>query len=214
MFNLTKVYAKKVHAVNAIRMLVTNKGLAALSTDDAAAYVLPAAEGFQIANGELNAHYGFEVAGEQGTSGELQQRVPAGSVTSGAALDAVINAMEEGGMKADAPARSKLQASSKLEKAKKENLAPKAAKKEKAPAAKSVTQNGARRPAKPGKTLDVWIAAEALHADKVAAGEEVTTPTLKEVYAILLAVDPTFNKTTCSIQFYACRTFNGWTVTK
>lgn len=219
MFAITKVYAKKVHAVNAIRMFVTNKGLASLPTEQAETFVLPAADGFQVANGMLNAHYGFAETEQEQASGPLPQRVPEGAVTSGAALEAVSEAIAQADRlhpqdKALVASRSaKLQGKSKLEQDKAAAKKGKV-KEEKAPAAKSIVQNGARRPAKPGKTLDVWLVAERMHAEKVAAGAEATTPTIKEVFAELQAMHPGFNKTTCSIQFYACRTFNGWTVTK
>lgn len=226
MFSITKVYAKKVHAVNAIRMFVTNKGLAALSTDEAAAYVLPAADGFQVANGELNERYGFPVAEQEGATG---QRVPAGAPTSGAALEvaaaiAATDKLHPKDAETIASRSAKLQTPSKVEQQKaaarelRESTAKvKSARKEvepKAPVAKSVTQNGARRPAKPGKTLDVWLTAEAMHARNVEQKLADVVPTLKEVYAEILLQHPGFNKTTCSIQFYACRTFNGWTPAK
>lgn len=69
----------------------------------------------------------------------------------------------------------------------------------------SAVQNGARRPAKAGKTATVWEVTERLQNAK-----DGVTPTCKEVYEVLVSQDKYFNKTTCNIQYYACLKFHGW----
>lgn len=203
MYNLTKTYKTQAQAVNAIRMQARCKDWQVLDTDAAKQHVWPAANGFTVNNATLNAALGFAELPATDVSGALPQRVPAGTVTDGKALESVNAALEEAAplSKAD---KALLQA--RLDAAKPANTKP--VKETKAPAAKSVTQNGARRPAKEGKTLLVWEVAERLYK------QLERTPTIKEVYAQLCSMDKGFNKTTCSIQFYACRTFHGWVVTK
>ena len=185
---LTKIYKSKAMAVNAIRMTATNKGWKVLSTDEAAKYVYPHAEGYEVANAELNVALGFD----------------AGPITDGKVLEAVSDALDE--QKAKDSKAPKLQALSKLEESKKAAKASKKAAKEnaepKAPT-RCETKNGARRPLR-GKTLLVWETTEML-----AAGPN-GTPTLKEVYEELCRLEPGFNKTTAGIQYYACRAYNGW----
>ena len=205
MYDLTKEYKTKAMAVNAIRMTATNKGWKVLPTDEAATHVWPSAEGFIVNNTTLNLALGF-ITEEQA---EVAQRVPAGSITEGKALEAVNAALaEQANVDKKAP---KLQEPSKLEQDKK---AAKAAKKaDKAPkgtgeGGKSATRcevkNGARRPLR-GKTLLVWEVTERLHAQL----ERV--PTAKEVHEQLVSMEPGFNKTTTGIQYYACKAYNGWT---
>lgn len=204
MYELTKIYKTKAMAVNAIRMTATNKGWKVLSTDEAATHVWPASEGFEVNNTTLNLALGF-ITDEQA---EVAQRVPAGSVTDGKALEAVNTALaEQVNVDKKAP---KLQAPSKLEESKK---AAKAAKKAgKAPkgtaegdksATRCEVKNGARRPLR-GKTLLVWETAERM----AAAGE---VPSMKQVHEEILKTEPGFNKTTTGIQYYACKAYNGWT---
>ena len=199
MYDLTKAYKSKAQAVNAIRMTARNKGWTVLDTEAAEGHVWPTAEGFVVNNTTLNIALGFAV----------EQKVPAGSVTDGAALEAVSAALAEQANKdAKAP---KLQAPSKLEQDKKA-AKQKPAKKEPAtdePAkpTRCETKNGARRPLR-GKTLLVWETTEML-----AAGPN-GCPTLKEVYEELCRLEPGFNKTTAGIQFYACRAYNGWESSK
>lgn len=203
MFELSKVYKTKAMAINAIRMTATNKGWKVLSTDEAAAYVYPgqAGEGFVVANAELNVAMGFIPADE------VAQKVPAGSITDGKALEAVSAALAEQAPKdAKAP---KLQAPSKLEqdkKAAKANKKPANNSEPKAPT-RCETKNGARRPLR-GKTLLVWETTERMQA---ASGQ---VPSLKQVHEELCKAEPGFNKTTAGIQYYACRTYNGWESTK
>lgn len=205
MYDLTKEYKTKAMAVNAIRMTATNKGWKVLSTDEAATHVWPSAAGFTVNNTTLNLALGF-ITEEQA---EVAQRVPAGSITDGKALEAVNAALaEQANVDKKAP---KLQAPSKLEESKK---AAKAAKKaDKAPkgtgedgksATRCEVKNGARRPLR-GKTLLVWEVTERLHAQL----ERV--PTAKEVHEQLVSMEPGFNKTTTGIQYYACKAYNGWT---
>lgn len=188
MYELTKIYKSKAMAINAIRMTATNKGWKVLSTDEAAKYVYPHAEGYEVANAELNVALGFDV----------------GPITDGKVLEAVSDALAE--QKAKDSKAPKLQAPSKLEESKKAAKASKKAAKEsaepKAPT-RCETKNGARRPLR-GKTLLVWETTEML-----AAGPN-GVPTLKEVYEELCRLEPGFNKTTAGIQYYACRTYNGW----
>lgn len=188
MYELTKIYKSKALAINAIRMTATNKGWKVLSTDEAAKYVYPHAEGYEVANAELNVALGFDV----------------GPITDGKVLEAVSDALAE--QKAKDSKAPKLQAPSKLEESKKAAKASKKAAKEsaepKAPT-RCETKNGARRPLR-GKTLLVWETTEML-----AAGPN-GVPTLKEVYEELCRLEPGFNKTTAGIQYYACRTYNGW----
>lgn len=208
MYDLTKEYKTKAMAVNAIRMTATNKGWKVLTTDEAATHVWPSAAGFTVNNTTLNLALGF-ITDEQA---EVAQRVPAGSITDGKALEAVNAALaEQVNVDKKTP---KLQAPSKLEQDKK---AAKAAKKaDKAPkgtgeGGKSATRcevkNGARRPLR-GKTLLVWEVTERLHAQL----ERV--PTAKEVHEQLVSMEPGFNKTTTGIQYYACKAYNGWTSDK
>ena len=86
MYELTKIYKTKAMAVNAIRMTATNKGWKVLSTEDAAQHVWPQAEGFTVNNTSLNLALGFI---SEADADALEQRVPAGSVTNGEALEAV-----------------------------------------------------------------------------------------------------------------------------
>lgn len=201
MYDLTKEYKTKAMAVNAIRMTATNKGWKVLSTDEAATHVWPSAAGFTVNNTTLNLALGF-ITEEQA---EVAQRVPAGSVTDGKALEAVNAALaEQANVDKKAP---KLQAPSKLEQDKKAAKASKKVAKEsaepKAPT-RCETKNGARRPLR-GKTLLVWEVTERLHAQL----ERV--PTAKEVHEQLVSMEPGFNKTTTGIQYYACKAYNGWT---
>lgn len=201
MYDLTKEYKTKAMAVNAIRMTATNKGWKVLSTEDAAQHVWPQSEGFTVNNTSLNLALGF-ITEEQA---EVAQRVPAGSIADGKALEAVNAALAEQAHKdAKAP---KLQAPSKLEESKKAAKANKKAAKEDNPEAVKQTRcnvvNGARRPLR-GKTLLVWEVTERLQAQL----ERV--PTLKEVHEQLVSMEPGFNKTTTGIQYYACRAYNGW----
>lgn len=202
MYELTKIYKTKAMAVNAIRMTATNKGWKVLSTDDAAQHVWPQAEGFTVNNTSLNLALGFI---SEADADALSQRVPAGSVTDGKALEAVNAALSEQAHKdAKAP---KLQAPSKLEESKKAAKVNKKAAKEDNPEAVKQTRcnvvNGARRPLR-GKTLLVWEVTERLQAQL----ERV--PSLKEVHEQLVSMEPGFNKTTAGIQYYACRAYNGW----
>ena len=203
MYDLTKEYKTKAMAVNAIRMTATNKGWKVLSTDEAASHVWPSAAGFTVNNTTLNLALGF-ITEEQA---EVAQRVPAGSITDGKALEAVNAALaEQANVDKKAP---KLQAPSKLEQDKKAAKASKKAAKEsaepKAPA-RCETKNGARRPLR-GKTLLVWETAERMAASG-------TIPTMKQVHEELLKTEPGFNKTTTGIQYYACKAYNGWESTK
>ena len=224
MYELTKIYKTKAMAVNAIRMTATNKGWKVLSTEDAAQHVWPQAEGFTVNNTSLNLALGFI---SEADADALEQRVPAGSVTNGEALEAVNAALKEQAHKdAKAPlangkfigregnayagmepwGREKLQKPSKLEESKKAAKANKKAAKESAEpkaATRCNVVNGARRPLR-GKTLLVWEVTERLQAQL----ERV--PTLKEVHEQLVSMEPGFNKTTAGIQYYACRAYNGW----
>lgn len=215
MYELTKIYKTKAMAVNAIRMTATNKGWKVLSTDDAAQHVWPQAEGFTVNNTSLNLALGFI---SEADADALSQRVTAGSITNGEALEAasaaltsVKDALTTEEVMADAKAR-KLQAPSKLEESKK---AAKAAKTKsdvnpqqaEARATRCNVVNGARRPLR-GKTLLVWEVTERLQKTL----ERV--PSLKEVHEQLVSMEPGFNKTTAGIQYYACRAYNGWESTK
>lgn len=197
MYALTKVYKSKAMAINAIRMTATNKGWKVLATDEAAAFVVSTGEGFAADNDALNVHLGFIEA-------PVSQKVPAGSVTSGAALEAANAALaEQAKVDAATPVMKALQKPSKLEESKKQ------AKKDKATVAegdKPVTRcnvvNGARRPLR-GKTLLVWETTERLAATGA-------VPSLKQVHEEILKTEPGFNKTTTGIQYYACKAYNGW----
>lgn len=204
MYDLTKEYKTKAMAVNAIRMTATNKGWKVLSTDEAATHVWPSAAGFTVNNTTLNLALGF-ITEEQASA--VEQKVPAGSITDGKALEAVNAALaEQANVDKKAP---KLQAPSKLEQDKKAAKASKKAAKEsaepKAPT-RCETKNGARRPLR-GKTLLVWETAERMAATG-------TIPTMKQVHEELLKTEPGFNKTTTGIQYYACKAYNGWESTK
>jgi hypothetical protein len=205
MYDLTKEYKTKAMAVNAIRMTATNKGWKVLTTDEAATHVWPSAAGFTVNNTTLNLALGF-ITEEQA---ELAQRVPAGSITDGKALEAVNAALAEQAHKdAKAP---KLQAPSKLEESKKQARKDNKAAKEDNPEAVKQTRcnvvNGARRPLR-GKTLLVWETAERMYK------ESGGVPSMKQVHEELLKTEPGFNKTTTGIQYYACKAYNGWESTK
>lgn len=220
MYALTKTYKSKAQAINAIRLTARNKEWTVLDTDAAAAHVWPAADGYTVNNLTLNVALGFVTEEQEQASGPLAQLVPEGTITDGKALEAVSAALAE--QSAKDTKTPKLQAPSKMEQSKKENLAPKAKKAtqeqldhlfgkdkkvtegDKKPTRCEVVNN-ARRPLR-GKTLLVWETTEAMQK---ASG---TCPSLKEVFAKLQEAEPGFNKTTCSIQFYACRTYNGWDV--
>lgn len=204
MYDLNKVYKTKAMAVNAIRMTATNKGWKVLATDEAATHVWPQAEGYVVNNTSLNLALGFITEAEA----ELAQKVPAGTPTSGAALEAANAALAEQASKdKKAP---KLQSASKVEEGKKAaKAAKKAAKEDVAPytmpgckPTRCQVVNGARRPLR-GKTLLVWETTE-----RLAASGEV--PTMKQVHEEILKTEPGFNKTTTGIQYYACRAYNGW----
>lgn len=215
MYELTKIYKTKAMAVNAIRMTATNKGWKVLSTEDAAQHVWPQAEGFTVNNTSLNLALGFI---SEADADALEQRVPAGSVTNGEALEAVNAALSEQahkdakeplangkfiGREGNAYAgmepwgREKLQEPSKLEESKK------AAKAAEARATRCNVVNGARRPLR-GKTLLVWETTERMNE------QMGRVPSLKEVHEELCRMYPDFNKTTAGIQYYACRAYNGW----
>lgn len=207
MYELTKIYKTKAMAVNAIRMTATNKGWKVLSTEDAAQHVWPQAEGFTVNNTSLNLALGFI---SEADADALEQRVPAGSVTNGEALEAVNAALSEQAHK-DAK-EPKLQAPSKLEESKKAAKAAKASVKTKsdvnpqqaeARATRCNVVNGARRPLR-GKTLLVWETTERMNE------QMGRVPSLKEVHEELCRLEPGFNKTTAGIQYYACRAYNGW----
>lgn len=224
MYELTKIYKTKAMAVNAIRMTATNKGWKVLSTDDAAQHVWPQAEGFTVNNTSLNLALGFI---SEADADALEQRVPAGSVTNGEALEAVNAALKEQahkdakeplangkfiGREGNAYAgmepwgREKLQNPSKLEESKKAAKANKKAAKESAEpkaATRCNVVNGARRPLR-GKTLLVWETTERMNE------QMGRVPSLKEVHEELCRLEPGFNKTTAGIQYYACRAYNGW----
>lgn len=205
MYALTKIYKSKAMAVNAIRMTATNKGWKVLSTDEAAKYVYPHAEGYEVANAEINIALGFVTEAEAAVA-ELDLKPTKAELAMEQAREDVWGKDGKGNTKI----MKALQAPSKLEESKK---AAKKAKKESKdvspltfPGCKPTrceTKNGARRPLR-GKTLLVWETTEML-----AAGPN-GCPTLKEVYEELCRLEPGFNKTTAGIQFYACRAYNGW----
>jgi hypothetical protein len=199
MYALTKIYKTKAMAVNAIRMTATNKGWKVLSTDEAASHVWPVAEGFEVNNTTLNIALGFATE-------TVEQKVPAGSITDGKALEAVNAALaEQANVDKKTP---KLQAPSKLEQSKKQAKADKKSAKQTEPKAptRCETKNGARRPLR-GKTLLVWETAERMAASG-------TVPSMKQVHEELLKTEPGFNKTTTGIQYYACKAYNGWESSK
>lgn len=207
MYELTKVYKSKAMAINAIRMTANNKGWKVLSTEEAAEHVWPQAEGFAVNNTTLNVALGF-------IEPEVAQKVPAGSVTSGAALEAANAALaEQAKVDAATPVEKALQKSSKLEESKKQAKADKKAAKNNGADSTEPKQtrcnvvNGARRPLR-GKTLLVWETTERLYNE---LGE---VPSMKQVHEELLKTEPGFNKTTTGIQYYACRAYNAWESTK
>lgn len=198
MYDLTKAYKSKAQAVNAIRMTARNKGWNVLDTEAAEAHVWPTAEGFVVNNTTLNVALGFATEAEAAVA-ELDLKPTKGELAMEQAREDVWG--KDG--KGNTAIVKALQAPSKLEqdkKAAKKSATPKPEKKE---PTRCDTQNGARRPLR-GKTLAVWTVAESM-------AKGGTIPTLKQVYDALLALDPGFNKTTAGIQFYACRTYNGWT---
>ena len=235
MYALTKVYKSKAMAINAIRMTATNKGWKVLTTDEASKFVVSTGEGFAADNDALNVELGFiEPA-------KVEQKVPAGSVTSGAALEAANAALAEqkSTSKADAtldkarqeiwgkdgtnsPEQAaanlgkrngpKTQAPSKLEESKKQ------ARKDKKEDVEPYTMPGTKQ-----TRCNVVNGARRPLRGKTLLVWETTerlhkesgeVPSMKQVHEELLKTEPGFNKTTTGIQYYACRAYNGWEATK
>lgn len=198
MYALNKVYKSSAMAVSAILLTARNKGWQQLEKEVAAQHVWPEADGFVVNNTTLNIAMGF--ATEAATEA-VGQRVPEGAITDGAALEAVSAALAEVNQP-DVPAtpRKGSIAAMALKKADKE---PEVVSKKEGRVTRCNVVNNARRPLR-GKTLLVWETTEML-----AAGPN-GCPSVKEVYEELCRIAPGFNKTTCSIQFYACLAYNGW----
>lgn len=198
MYALAKIYKSKAQAVNAIRMTARNKDWKVLDTEQAEQHVWPAAEGFAVNNTTLNVAMGFAEAAEQDVSGA--QESVAEALAEQAGKDKVIPQL---------PSRpAVIKSAADVKKSTKPSKAEKAPKATGEGNTRSQVVNGARRPLREGKTLDVWLTTERLQK------ETGVCPSCKEVLAALEAQHGSFNKTTCSIQFYACRTYNGWEVVK
>lgn len=180
MFAITKEFESAAKAVASVKITARNKKVALPSDLDYSLLVKSTGRAFVVDNDALNVAAGWV----QAAAPEVAQAAVA--VAAKGSLAASMLDM----FKQDAD---------------KHNAEDKALAKAKGSKAVSLVQNGARRPAKAGKTADVWEVTERLQNVK-----DGVTPTCKEVYEVLISQDKYFNKTTCNIQYYACLKFHGW----
>lgn len=182
MFAITKQFESAAKAVASVKITARNKKVALPSDLDYSLLVKSKGCAFVVDNDALNVAAGFV----QAAAPEVAQ--------------AAVAVASKGSLAASMLSMFKQEASKHA--AEEKALAQTAG--QKASKCVSQVQNGARRPAKPGKTLDVWTATEMLY------NKAQKTPTCKEVFALLQIADKNFNKTTCNIQYYACLKFHGW----
>lgn len=183
MFAITKQFESAAKAAASVKITARNKKVALPTDLDYSLLVKCVAGQFVVDNTALNIAAGFV----QAAAPEVAQ--------------AAVAVASKGSLAASMLSMFKQEASKHA--AEEKALAQTAG--QKASKCVSQVQNGARRPAKPGKTLDVWEVTERLQNAK-----DGVTPTCKEVYEVLLSQDKYFNKTTCNIQYYACLKFHGW----
>lgn len=179
MFAITKEFDSAAKAVASVKITARNKKVVLPADLDYSLLVKPAGSHFVVDNAALNVAAGCVEAATQEVS------------------DAAV-VVARGSLAANMLGMLKRDAS-------KHTAEDKALAKATGSKAVSEVQNGARRPAKAGKTATVWEVTERLQNAK-----DGVTPTCKEVYEVLLSQDKTFNKTTCNIQYYACLKFHGW----
>lgn len=180
MFAITKEFDSAAKAVASVKITARNKKVALPADLDYSLLVKPAGSHFVVDNAALNVAAGCVEAATREVTDAAAVVVAKGSLA----------ASMLGMFKQDAA---------------KHTAEDKALAKATGSKAVSEVQNGARRPAKAGKTATVWEVTERLQSVK-----DGVTPTCKEVYEVLVSQDKYFNKTTCNIQYYACLKFHGW----
>lgn len=180
MFAITKEFESAAKAVASVKITARNKKVALPSDLDYSLLVKAAGSHFVVDNDALNVAAGCV----QAAAPEVAQ--------------AAVTVAAKGSLAASMLDMFKQDAD-------KHNAEDKALAKATGSKAVSEVQNGARRPAKAGKTATVWEVTERLQSVK-----DGVTPTCKEVYEVLVSQDKYFNKTTCNIQYYACLKFHGW----
>lgn len=183
MFAITKQFESAAKAVASVKITARNKKVALPTDLDYSLLVKCVAGQFVVDNNALNVAAGFV----QAAAPEVAQAAVA-VASKGSLAASVLSMLQQDASKHAAEEKALAQSAG-----------------QKASKCVSQVQNGARRPAKPGKTLDVWEVTERLQNAK-----DGVTPTCKEVYEVLLSQDKYFNKTTCNIQYYACLKFHGW----
>ena len=180
MFAITKQFESAAKAVASVKITARNKKVALPSDLDYSLLVKPAGSHFVVDNAALNVAAGWVEA----AAPEVAQAAVAVAAKGSLAASMLVMFKQD---------------------AAKHNAEDKALAKATGSKAVSAVQNGARRPAKAGKTASVWEVTERLQHAK-----DGVTPTCKEVYEVLVSQDKYFNKTTCNIQYYACLKFHGW----
>ena len=180
MFAITKQFESAAKAVASVKITARNKKVALPADLDYSLLVKHTGSAFVVDNAALNVAAGCV----QAAAPEVAQ--------------AAVTVAAKGSLAASMLDMFKQDAA-------KHNAEDKALAKATGSKAVSAVQNGARRPAKAGKTATVWEVTERLQNAK-----DGVTPTCKEVYEVLLSQDKYFNKTTCNIQYYACLKFHGW----
>lgn len=180
MFAITKEFDSAAKAVASVKITARNKKVALPADLDYSLLVKHTGSAFVVDNAALNVAAGCV----QAAAPEVAQ--------------AAVTVAAKGSLAASMLDMFKQDAA-------KHNAEDKALAKATGSKAVSEVQNGARRPAKAGKTADVWEVTERLQNVK-----DGVTPTCKEVYEVLVSQDKYFNKTTCNIQYYACLKFHGW----
>lgn len=180
MFAITKEFDSAAKAVASVKITARNKKVALPADLDYSLLVKHTGSAFVVDNAALNVAAGCV----QAASPEVAQ--------------AAVTVAAKGSLAASMLDMFKQDAA-------KHNAEDKALAKATGSKAVSAVQNGARRPAKSGKTATVWEVTERLQNAK-----DGVTPTCKEVYEVLVSQDKYFNKTTCNIQYYACLKFHGW----
>lgn len=183
MFAITKEFESAAKAVASVKITARNKKVALPSDLDYSLLVKSTGRAFVVDNDTLNVAAGFVQAAVPEVAQAAVTLAPKGSIA--AAMLRVIQGDATKHANEDKVLAKKGE--------------------QKGVKCVSAVQNGARRPAKAGKTADVWEVTERLQNVK-----DGVTPTCKEVYEVLVSQDKYFNKTTCNIQYYACLKFHGW----
>ena len=183
MFAITKEFDSAAKAVASVKITARNKKVALPSDLDYSLLVKSSGCAFVVDNDALNVAAGFV----QAAAPEVAQAAVA-VASKGSLAASVLSMLQQDAGKHAAEDKALTQSAG-----------------QKAGKRASEVQNGARRPAKAGKTATVWEVTERLQRAK-----DGVTPTCKEVYEVLVSQDKYFNKTTCNIQYYACLKFHGW----